>query len=169
LAFCVHCGELLGTEGAFCGKCGRPRARAERSLSTVIATVPPRDPRPTEEQEQEFLNDKSVRVTDTRVVVNDRTFAMGQVTSVRSTIRPPHRLTPVLMLLIGAVIALDKQYLGIGLLAFLIGATWLLLARTRYTVHLKSASGEDEALTSPNQKFVDRVVAAINAAIVYRK
>ena len=171
MAFCVHCGELLGHEGVFCQKCGRPRARAERSLSNKVATTTSTaiDVRPAGEREKEFLREGPVLVTNARVVVKKQTFAMGQVSSVKSTVQAAHRVTPILLILGGMLFATNEELLGIGLIFALLGTIWLLMSRKRYIVKLSTSSGESEALASPDEGFVNRVVAAINSAMVYRR
>jgi hypothetical protein len=45
---------------------------------------------------------------------------------------------------------------------------WFLLQKTNYQVMLSSASGNQDALTSTDETFIDRVVQALNDAIVFR-
>ena len=58
------------------------------------------------EDEREFFSDKGVRVTQTRFIVHDLTYAMTGITSIRRVIVKPSRVWPIVVIVMGMGLAL---------------------------------------------------------------
>ena len=121
--------------------------------------------------EQTFYeNAGAVKVTNSRVVVGNQTYALSGITSVRFHQLKPKRLLPAVLMVGGFLLAKSNpdatvwQYLILSAP----GAIWLLAQRSTYTVELNSSSGESRALQSKKRDFIQDVVSAINQAIVAR-
>src|ERR1700693_416058 len=78
MAYCVHCGEQVTDEGTFCPKCGKPKAASGTGVVTVAVQKT--------EVEKTFLSSAGATVTNTRIIVPGKTYAMAGITSVRSEI-----------------------------------------------------------------------------------
>ena len=119
--------------------------------------------------EQTFLNENGVTVTNSRFLVPGQTYAMSGVTSVKSVRHNPSRKGPIICIVIGLLcLAGGKTTIAGAILFLAIGVTWWILVKPKFSVLLHSASGEAEALTSKDEAFITRTVAALNEAIVVR-
>jgi hypothetical protein len=118
------------------------------------------------EDEREFFSDKGVRVTQTRFVVNDQTYAMTGITSIRREIVKPSRLWPIVVIVLGMGLALMADVFGLFIAGA--GAFFLWKRKPDYTVMLQTASGESQALRSQDGPWINGIVSAVNEAIVAR-
>lgn len=117
-------------------------------------------------EEKVFLSDNGVVVSNSRFSTGGQTYAMANVTSVR-----PARAgmgMGIILIIIGGAIAAGTdgggKVLGVVLLAAGIVA---IIFRSAYVI-LHTAGGEQRALESRDVKFVEKVVGAVNEAIVHR-
>ena len=120
----------------------------------------------TESTERIFFEYEGVKVTNARFVVDGQTFAMSNVTSVKTTEKKPNRLWPSIFIL-ARIVGLFTQPIG-GMLVLAIAAFWLFKQRTLYYVVLRTAGAETNALTTDQKPYLDKVAAALNEAIIYR-
>ena len=124
-----------------------------------------------EEQKTEttFLSESGVRVTNTRLIVPTQTFAMSGITSVASFVEKPKRFWPILFLALGGLsLTGGRDYLVLAIPLLAIGGIWFAKQKTKFSVHLSTASGEASALTSEDKQWIDKVVLAINNSIIHR-
>src|SRR5260221_14156782 len=125
--FCTKCGESLATDSDFCGNCGKPRSAGASQTSAAVVIAPAMVQRDAEERS--FFRDGSVLVTNSRFVVDGQIYAMSQVSSVKNTERQPHRITPVLLVIIGFLLAISNSRAPEqGIILVAIGAIWLFVA-----------------------------------------
>lgn len=122
--------------------------------------------------EQVILNERGIRVTNTRFIVERRayrqTYAMSGITSVKKTVQRPSRLGPILIVLAGLLLLATGRAPIAGALPVIFGVVWFCFIWPKHTVSLTSASGEKNAYESTDGGFVEQVVGAINDAIVQR-
>lgn len=130
--------------------------------------------------EKVFFEAHGVRVTNTRFIVQQQTFAMSSVNSVKVgvTDKTPPNSTPLAMIVIGALWLLalfgsTPHKLGAYVIPLaLIGAGiyWIRSIKKafEYKIVLTTSSGETTALTSSSEPDIRVVEAALNDAIVYR-
>ncbi len=113
-----------------------------------------------------FLDEGGVKVTNARFVVFGKTHALAGVTSVSSYKISPNRKGPIILIVIGLLsLAIIKEY---AFIVIALGILWWILQKSTYKVHIESASGAFDALESRDESFIDRVVNALNDAIVHR-
>lgn len=116
--------------------------------------------------ETTFFEYEGVRVTNTRFIVDGQTFAMNNITSVKPLEQKPNRLWPALFILFGVIPALNGAY---GALVFAaIGGVWWAMQKTVYHVMLHTAGGETSALKTFQKEYLQKIVTALNNAIVHR-
>lgn len=117
-------------------------------------------------EEKTFFEYEDVKVTNARFLVDGQTFAMNNITSVKSALTRPSKVLPILTMVIGLLICASSVV--VGLLVLAAGAFWLWKQKTMYHVVLNTSGGEMKALSSYQEGYVRKVVKALNDAIVHR-
>ncbi len=116
--------------------------------------------------EKTFFEYDGVKVTNARFVVDGQTFAMSNVTSVNPVTVPPNRLWGYVLLLLGLAGLMANPFFGVPVTAI---AIYVIYKQKRtYHVMLRTSGGETKALTTQQKEYLDKVVAALNDAIVHR-
>lgn len=116
-------------------------------------------------EEQVFLSERGVVVSNSRFSCGGQTYAMANVTSVRAA--RAGMGVGVAFVLFGVLCCLGGGAgIAFGAVLIVIGAL-LIITRSAYVV-LHTAGGEQRALSSRNVEFVTKVVSAVNEAIVHR-
>ncbi len=130
--------------------------------------------------EQVFLNEGDVFVSNSRIVIAGTTYSTSNVTSVSRGQTAAKMGCAVVVLVVGLLIALSALMeigrdtsggiLGLIFAAAIIGGAvyWLSRLRPTYHVVIASSSGETQALSSKDQQMIDKVVGSISEAIVHR-
>ena len=118
-------------------------------------------------EEKNFLAEGAVTVTNARFIAGEQTFAMSGVTSVKSLQKNPSRILPGILGFIAIAAFVSGSIIGGIIFAAGAAAAWFLMKPT-YSVLLFTASGETNALSSKDGEFINRVVGAVNNAIVHR-
>jgi len=143
--------------------------------------------------EQVFFDRGGVKVTLTRFMVDDETYAVQGITSVRHGVEKPSKVEPIGMMVIGAILMVSSPFVitlyssyslsssassalvQVGLAMLLIGGVlvgagtwWLRRLREIHTVVLRLASGESRAVVSDDVEAIIQIVGALNGAIVAR-
>lgn len=165
MAFCGNCGTSVSGQ-SFCPSCGTQVGVSQEVAQGATPTV-----------EQSLFDEAGIFISPSRFVSGSQTYAMSGVTSVGAGTEYPSKKGPLLAILIGAFIA----FCGLitiakgGIIALLLGAGILALGvmswKKKLPVHsvlLRSASGEQKATSSTDVDLVQRIVTALNQAIVLR-
>lgn len=119
--------------------------------------------------EQNFFNEAGITVTNARFIAGGQTHAMSGITAVKSFKHTPSKKGPIILIILGLLFLLAPDEAKIiGLLLLAGGITWLVLKKPTFSVMMSSASGEVEAYTSKDEKFISNVVNAVNEAIIAR-
>jgi hypothetical protein len=123
-------------------------------------------------EERTFLHEGGVKVTNARVLVGSQTYAMSGVTSVKHSMEAAKRGFSLICFLIGAGTLYydhrDTNPILIGAVAIVIGIVAWILKKDKHFVILHSSSGESRAVMHTDRGFINRVIQAINNAIVSR-
>lgn len=124
--------------------------------------------------EKSFFQYEDVTVTNTRFMVGAQTFAMSNITSVQTLKQDPKRFWPTVFIILGglyALAALGSDNAGgavVGLLFAGAGVAWWLKVKPMFHVMLRTSGGENKALSSEQREYIEKVVRALNEAIVAR-
>lgn len=120
--------------------------------------------------EQIFLNEGGIQVTNARFITKGRTYAVNGITSVSLyEIRPPRgAIIACLVISLGAFFQRSTNGAMVGLLFLVFAVIGWFANKPTYSVRLMTASGESDAFTAQDRGQVERVVHAINEAIVAR-
>jgi|SRR6185503_8035572 hypothetical protein len=126
-----------------------------------------------------ILKEKDVKITNERAIIGTKTYAISDITSVSMDVNEPKLFLPIFFIVTAAVcsvlVALSDMreysecleagiYLGIAGLLFFIFSQ-----KTKYSVRIRNASGELKVLEAVDRGHVERIVKAMNAAIVQRE
>jgi len=131
-------------------------------------------------EERVFLNEGGMTVSAARVILGGTTYSTANITSVSKRVNPAKTGCAVALIIFGVICVLsafagfgESASAGLGglVVAGLIlagGILWHRSLKPDFIVVFASASGESKALTSKDEALIDRVVAAVNEAIVAR-
>ncbi len=166
MPYCGSCGANLPSGLAFCSSCGKAIS-AQATSATGAAAQPARV------AEQSFFERGDVLVTNTRLVRGDETIAMSGVTSVRAHTIVPSKKGPIIVIVVGVLILLGGSQSGlmavlVGVAVMGLGLWWYMSIKNIHCVRLVTASGERDAITNTDFKYISGIVAAINQAIIHR-
>ena len=130
-------------------------------------------------EEEVIYTDNQVSISTSRIVLGATTYALRNITSVKMTFTPAKRGCAILLLIFGALtllIGLGKgssdgvgAVLGglvVGGIIGGLGYLWMRSSKDDYHVLIASSSGEAKALTSKDKAYIEKIVTAINDAIV---
>jgi ABC-type uncharacterized transport system permease subunit len=123
-----------------------------------------------------YTDEQGVRVTNTRLIVGNTTFAMASITSVSRMVEEPNRAGPIVTGLVGLVVLVigaAQTPTSVGVIAFGVvviaaAVAWWILQKTLYGVRVASSSGESRFISSNDGKRVDSIVQAVNDAVISR-
>ena len=125
-------------------------------------------------EEKTFFQRGNATVTSARVVLNDTTYALRNVTSVKMRVQSPKVALPVTIALIALVVALGAINSGNWEIFGIASATCALFtfvvvkSRSSYIVAMATSAGEVDALKSTDKVTIQSIVDAISEAIVHR-
>ena len=122
-------------------------------------------------EEKDFFKDSNVLITQSRFVCLDKTYAMRNISSVSiGTIRGRISGWLIIFLFLAIIIAFanDSFVFGVIFVLFLFLYMYFGQPKDKYIVRINSNSGEVNALESLNKEYIQKVVDALNNAIIYR-
>jgi len=117
-------------------------------------------------EEQVIYENGGVKVSNARLIMPAQTYAMSGITSVTTREFTPSKKGPIIVAIIGILLFFAKWFLGLIVVG--VAVAWWVLSKSKFTLFLSSASGENEALTSSNRDFILEVEEAVNQAMIAR-
>lgn len=127
-------------------------------------------------EEVSVYRDGNIQITNVRAILHDKTYAMANVTSVSTFRQAANKAPGILLILVGSFLLLSGLTadsmegcgFGLGLPLLVVGIVITVAAKDVYWVRIGSASGETNALHSRDHAYIQRIVDAMNEAIVRR-
>jgi hypothetical protein len=122
-----------------------------------------------EQQERIFYQDEKVTVTQSRFISYNKTYAMRNISSVALSKLEKSRAYPIILIILGIFLIFTGgtiQLIGVGVAA--IGVIWILLMKDEYSVRISTNAGELDSLISEDYSYVEKVVNALNEAMIHR-
>ena len=119
-------------------------------------------------EEKIFYDAGSISVSNSRFIVDGQTYAMSNVTSVKTGVEEAKKGAGILIGLIGLLVLFGANSILWGIIILILGILLFVGAKNRYSVVLSTSSGENQALTSKDKTYIEKVVLALNEAIVSR-
>jgi hypothetical protein len=162
MPFCGSCGKSMSDASQFCANCGSSSSTANQETTKS-------------KSENVLLDENGFFVSNARFVNNKQTYAISGVTSVNQYIEQPSRKWPIITTIFGGLIFLQSLLTFHSVVGVIIGALLILLGvwlyRRKvplYGVVLHSASGQQRAAQCTDRLFIDRIITALNQAIILR-
>jgi len=164
MALCESCATSVSGSPASCAKCG---SALGTGLPAGTQTV----------SEQVLLDESGVFVSNFRLVSDGQTFAMSGITSVRTIVKKSSKVGPLIAMALGATMVIlprvvhnvpsepPELFFGIGL--FLLGLLILLWPKG-HAVLIHSSSGETQTFPSKDKALIQKIVDALDRAIIIR-
>ena len=125
-------------------------------------------------QEQVFYSDEAgVRVSSTRFIVGATTYALSGITSISAVRykakRSPAIWTAIIGLLLAVIGFSTTAVLGIvGIVILAIGVLWFFLIKDNFVVRVHTAGDETDAVVSTDESYINKIISALNDAIIHR-
>ncbi|KQM79046.1 hypothetical protein ASE74_00235 [Pedobacter sp. Leaf216] len=116
------------------------------------------------QSEVTFYQDINVTVTQSRYVTNSKTYAMRNISSVHIFEIIKSKTLPAIMIVIGTLMLLSSEARIMGFIILSIG----ILIKNEFTVRISTNSGEVNSIVSKDRLYVQKIVNALNDAIVFR-
>lgn len=121
-----------------------------------------------EKEEKVFYKDASVQVTQSRFVTNAKTFAMRNISSVTLFKIKASRAFQIFIIIVGALMLINSDTRVFGIVLALAGILILYFTKDSYSVRISSNSGESDGFVSKDKELVQKIVNAVNDAIIHR-
>lgn len=125
--------------------------------------------------EPTFYSDgQGVRITPTRAIFGSTTYAMANITSIRRSTKSANRTPGIVIAIIGLIILLASASFEssggviIGGIVLGLGILIAAIAKPTYFLKITSAAGEEEPISSRDEKYIDGIIIAINEALIRR-
>jgi len=126
-----------------------------------------------------YYNQGDIRITPTRAVFGHKTIALTAITSVAGVEVRPNRYRLLVLVTLGFVpfvfaltAGLETKYsimlFSLALMAVSGAICWWMMRKPLYGVELCTSAGEFQAYVSRNEAEIDRIIEAIEQAIVDR-
>ena len=124
-------------------------------------------------EEPIFHTDGNIQITSTRIIIGNTTYALRNISSVRTFVKTPSRSLDVLLIIIGVFLALiglkssdSKTLLVFGIVLLGLGIFLFSSKKPLHMILLGTNSGEVEVLSNLNKDYIDSIEAKINEAII---
>jgi len=118
--------------------------------------------------EKMFLEGNDISVSNSRFIVKGQTYAMSNVTSVKTGLKKANKGIGIAIGIIGLVTLLGAGQILWGVIITIIGVFTFIGMKDEYSVVLSTSSGENQALISKDKDHIESVVTALNESIVNR-
>ena len=119
-------------------------------------------------QENMLFNSDNVSVSNNEFIVDGQTHEMGTITSVQIEVEEATIGIGIFIALIGTLVLFGTQFFYSGGLIMLVGILSFLAAKNRYSIVLSTSSGSGQVLFSKDRVYIEKIVSALNEAIVSR-
>jgi hypothetical protein len=124
--------------------------------------------------EEIIYTDTNVSVSTSRVIISGTTYALRNITSVKMTFTPAKQGCAIAVIILGVLWAIGimgskggvAPALIIGAIVVTGGVFWYRAAKPDYHVSIASSAGERPAMTHKDKAYIEKIVDAINEAIV---
>lgn len=118
--------------------------------------------------EQKFYEDGNVIVTQSRFVASSKTYAMRNISSVSIGEIKKSKVFQILVIIVGVIMLTGEGTRVYGVVAIAMGALLLYFIRNEYSVRINSNSGENDGFVSKDRERIEKIVNAVNEAMVLR-
>lgn len=118
--------------------------------------------------ETTFYKDLNVTVTQSRYVTQSKTYAMRNISSVHVFEIIKSRKFPIILIILGILLLFSGDTRIVGIIFAIAGALFLFLIKNEYAVRISTNSGEANSILSKDKAYIQKIVNALNEAIIHR-
>lgn len=118
-------------------------------------------------QEKIFFKDDNVAVTQARYIANSKTYAMRNISSVSLFVLKSNYTLETILVIIGAIVLISGTFI-VGAIISVIGLLLIVFKKDEYSVRISTNSGETNSLISKDKDYIQKIVNALNEAIIHR-
>lgn len=120
------------------------------------------------QNETTFYQDSLVTVTQSRYITQSKTYAMRNISSVHVFEIEKSKVTPVLMILLGIPVLFLSKIFWVGLILMSLGILLFISVKNEYTVRISTNAGEADSTISKDKEYIQKIVNALNDAMIHR-
>lgn len=120
------------------------------------------------QNETTFYQDSLVTVTQSRYVTQSKTYAMRNISSVHVFEIVKSKGKAIALIIFGLFFLFSKDIFWIGLILIALGIVWFVYIKNEYAVRISTNSGEADSTISKNKEYIQKIVSALNEAIIHR-
>ena len=125
-------------------------------------------------EEKIIYEEGNIKITNVRAIFGDKTYAISNITSVTKKEKPtPYSFLPVGIIVFGiAFITIsffnnfNAAIMTLGVFMVVGGYFLAMLPKTQYFVQFGSAAGEEQVYTSKSIAEIEKIVQAVNEAMI---
>jgi Family of unknown function (DUF6232) len=118
--------------------------------------------------EKVFYQDANVSVTQSRFMASSKTYAMRNISSVSIYRKERSKKLEIIMIILGLALTAVESSRVLGIILLLLGIVLLFILKDQYSVRISSNSGEADGFVSKDKELINKIVGAVNEAIIYR-
>ena len=120
------------------------------------------------QNETAFYQDSLVTVTPSRFVTQSKTYAMRNISSVHIFEIVKSKLKAIVLVILGLLLLFSKDIFYIGLILIALGIWWFTSIKNEYAVRISTNAGEANSIVSKDRVYIQKIVDALNEAIIHR-
>lgn len=116
-------------------------------------------------KESMLFNSSNICVSSSQFIIDGRSHAIVNISSATIGVEEATKGTGFFIALIGTLVLFGTEFTYSGGIILLVGILSFLVAKDRYSVVLRTSSGEGEVLFSQDKIYIEKIVSALNEAI----
>ncbi|MGE8513441.1 MAG: DUF6232 family protein [Chryseobacterium culicis] len=115
-----------------------------------------------------FYHDSSIKVTQSRFITNSKTYTMRNISSVYIFEIIKSKNKALLLIVIGFILLFSKEFLWMGIIILILAFWWFFTIKNQYAVRISTNAGEVNSIVSKDRDYIQKIVNALNEAIIHR-
>jgi len=115
-----------------------------------------------------FYNDSSIKVTQSRFITYSKTYTMRNISSVYIFEIIKSKNKALLLIIVGFLLLFSKNIFWLGIIILILGLWWIYTIKNEYAVRISTNAGEVNSIVSKDRDYIQKIVNALNEAIIHR-
>ncbi len=121
------------------------------------------------EQKKIFYQDPKVTVTQDKFVSDGETYAIKDISSVSNFEIVKSKNGPSMLMALGVILLVPSGMRILGGILVILGFVWLFSVKNEYAVRISRNADEINSLVSRDRDYIQKIVDALNEAIIFRE
>ncbi|MBE4950612.1 DUF6232 family protein [Chryseobacterium culicis] len=115
-----------------------------------------------------FYHDSSIKVTQSRFITYSKTYTMRNISSVYIFEIIKSKNKALLLIILGFLLLFSKEIFWLGIIVLILGFWWIYTIKNEYAVRISTNAGEVNSIVSKDKDYIQKIVNALNEAIIHR-